>query len=83
MTHSHELDEEILESLINIDCKYLGLIGSETKWIRFQKRLIEKNITRDQLKKIRCPIGLGLWGKAPKEVAISLAAELLKISFEN
>lgn len=77
MTHDHKLDEEILESLINIDCKYLGMIGSETKWQRFKKRLIEKGLTKEQLTKVRCPIGLKLWGKAPKEIAISLAAELL------
>lgn len=79
MTHDHKLDEEILETLINVDCKYLGLIGSETKWQRFQKRLLEKGITKEQLQKVKCPIGLKLWGKAPKEVAISLAAELLEI----
>ena len=81
MTHDHKLDEEILEELLksNIQCKYLGMIGSITKWQRFQKRLLEKGITTAQLQNVKCPIGLKLWGKAPKEVAISLAAELLDL----
>jgi xanthine dehydrogenase accessory factor len=81
MTHSHQLDEEILEDLIGVKRKYLGLIGSQTKWLRFQNRLQEKGITREQLQKVKCPIGTKLLGKAPKEVAISLAAELLEIYY--
>lgn len=83
MTHSHQLDEEILHSLLSYDCKYLGLIGSETKWEHFQKRLLEKGVSKEQLKTVRCPIGRNTGGKAPKEVAISLAAELLEIFYQK
>jgi xanthine dehydrogenase accessory factor len=83
MTHSHQLDEEILESLIDVKAKYLGIIGSKNKWQRFQKRLIDKGITKQQLQNVKCPIGIKLLGKAPKEVAISLAAELLDIFYHQ
>jgi xanthine dehydrogenase accessory factor len=83
MTHSHQLDEEILTSLIDLDYKYLGLIGSETKWQRFKSRLRANGITEGQLQKVKCPIGIKLLGKAPKEVAISLAAELLDLYYHE
>jgi xanthine/CO dehydrogenase XdhC/CoxF family maturation factor len=38
MTHNHALDLEIVARAIKRDFAYLGLIGSERKWARFQKR---------------------------------------------
>ncbi len=42
MTHSHQLDQDILESLLERPMQYLGVIGSDTKWQRFKNRLHEK-----------------------------------------
>ena len=64
------------------ETKYLGLIGSNTKWQRFQKRLLEKGHAKDLLEKVQCPIGLPIGGKAPQEVAISFAAEVVQIQNE-
>lgn len=79
MSHSHDLDEEILRELAPKPTRYLGLIGSATKWARFQKRLAARGVGEELLARVRCPIGLDLGGKAPQEVAISAAAELLKV----
>ena len=49
------------------------------KWKRFQNRLQEKGITEEALRRVHCPIGINIGGKAPKEVAISVASELLRI----
>ena len=32
---------------------------------------------------VHCPIGLDLGGNTPKEIAISVAAELLKVYYEK
>lgn len=77
MTHQHDLDQAIVEAVLRKPHRYLGLIGSDAKWRRFQDRMVMKGFSLDELKRVRCPIGIGRFGKAPKEVAISLAAELL------
>ena len=42
LTHSHDLDFEIVNHLCHRkDLTYIGLIGSQSKWLRFQKRLRE------------------------------------------
>ncbi|MGZ3745228.1 MAG: xanthine dehydrogenase accessory protein XdhC [Pseudobdellovibrionaceae bacterium] len=83
MTYDHDLDQDLIERLLPKETKYLGLIGSKTKWQRFQGRLLEKGLTMEHLRKVRCPIGLPLGGKTPQEVAISFAAEIIQIHNET
>lgn len=82
MTFDHDLDQKLIENLVQQKTRYLGLIGSRMKWQRFEKRLLEKGLPAEDLKKVRCPIGLPLGGKSPAEVAISFAAEIVQIQNE-
>lgn len=80
MTHSHALDLEILaRALRRDDVAYVGLIGSERKWERFQKRLAQRGVAPEAIARVRCPIGLGRVSKEPTAIAISTAAELLEV----
>lgn len=80
MTHSHALDLEILaRALGRDDLAYVGLIGSERKWQRFQKRLARRGVPAEAIARVRCPIGLGRVSKEPAAIAISTAAELLEV----
>jgi xanthine dehydrogenase accessory factor len=79
-THSHDLDQAVVAAALRRhDLGYLGLIGSRTKRARFEARLRERGFTADDLGRIVCPIGLpGVGGKAPAEIAIAVAAQLLQ-----
>jgi xanthine dehydrogenase accessory factor len=79
MTHSHALDLEIVARAIPRGFAYLGLIGSERKWARFQARLAQRGLSGAQIASVRCPIGLSKHSKEPNAIAISVAAELLGI----
>ena len=79
MTHSHALDLELVAKAIRRDFAYLGLIGSERKWDRFQKRLAQRGFTESEIAKVRCPIGVSKHSKEPSAIAISVAAELLEV----
>jgi len=79
MTHRHDLDQDILEKVLDKPSRYVGLIGSGTKWNRFQSRLAERGVSPEKLARVRCPIGLDVGGKAPQEVAVSVCAELLQV----
>jgi xanthine dehydrogenase accessory factor len=85
LTHSHDLDFDIVNHLCQrSDLKYIGLIGSQSKWLRFQKRLKNAGRTDDQVSRITCPIGIPVGGKTPAEIAISFGAELLgKLNASN
>lgn len=81
MTHSHDLDLAILEKLLKRgDCRYVGVIGSETKRANFESRLARKGFSPEQIASIRCPIGVdGITSKEPRAIAIAVAAELLQL----
>lgn len=81
MTHSHDIDLALVEAVLRRgDFAYLGLIGSATKRARFERRLRTRGITGKQLRRLTCPIGIsGIAGKSPAAIAISAAAELLRL----
>ena len=80
MTHSHALDLEILVAALGRDAfPYIGLIGSERKWARFQKRLEQRGFGAQQIARITCPIGSARTSKEPRAIAVSAAAELLEV----
>lgn len=81
MTHSHGLDQRLCEKILKRgDFRYLGLIGSLTKRRRFEKRLLAKGLSQEDLGRLTCPIGVdGISGKHPAEIAIAVAAEILRL----
>ena len=79
MTHRHDIDEAIVADVVGRPARYLGLIGSPTKWRRFRDRLESRGVAEEALDRVKCPIGLDVGGKSPQEVAISIAAELLGV----
>ena len=78
VTFSHALDLELCHRLLGHGFASLGLIGSHTKWARFQHRLRELGHSPAQIARIACPIGDPSLGKAPQAIAISVAAALLR-----
>lgn len=85
MSFSHAEDLDIVVACLMRrralgDLAYIGLIGSQTKWAVFQRRLIERGFGADELAAVTCPIGLpGITGKAPAVVALSVAAQLMQV----
>jgi xanthine dehydrogenase accessory factor len=85
MTHSHALDQHLCEAILKRgDALWFGLIGSETKRMQFERRLMERGIPREKLKDMTCPIGVpGITGKAPAVIAASVCAQLLQVWEES
>jgi xanthine dehydrogenase accessory factor len=81
MTHSHSLDFDICDRILRrADARYCGLIGSVSKRRRFEKRYRQQDMAQGMLNRLVCPIGVdGISGKKPAEIAVSVAAEVLKI----
>jgi len=79
MTHSHALDLEIVEAVLQRgDAAFVGLIGSLTKARRFRLQLRQKGFSETQIDTLQSPLGLStVPGKSPAEVAVSIAAEVI------
>lgn len=83
LTHDHKLDFEITALALHQQTKYIGLIGSKTKKNKFNNMLRNELNFEPGISPVHCPIGLDLGGNTPKEIAISIAAELLKAYYEK
>ncbi|MFT6905171.1 MAG: xanthine dehydrogenase accessory factor [Oleiphilaceae bacterium] len=81
LTHNHQLDYALTVAAIHHGkLRHIGLIGSKTKAKRFQQRFAKDGLSKEQTKRIICPVGLStIPGKLPMEVAVSIAAELIAI----
>ncbi|CAN5260061.1 xanthine dehydrogenase accessory protein XdhC [soil metagenome] len=85
MTHSHPLDQGLAESILQRqekrgDIGWFGLIGSRTKRIQFERRLLARGISKAHLEEMICPIGIAdIQGKQPAIIALSVAAQLLQV----
>lgn len=81
MTHDHALDFDLVAAALpRAELPFVGLIGSETKRARFVSRLAKAGLPADAIRRLTCPIGLpGTGDKAPAEIAIAVAAQLLQI----
>jgi xanthine dehydrogenase accessory factor len=79
MTHNHQLDLELTAAILKRnDFAYYGLIGSQTKRVKFEHRLRERGFAPEVLQRMRCPMGLAeVKGKLPIEIAISIAGEVI------
>ncbi|MEM6940332.1 MAG: xanthine dehydrogenase accessory protein XdhC [Pseudomonadota bacterium] len=73
-TYSHDIDFNLCVVLLRRGFVTCGLIGSETKWARFRKRLDALALYAND---ITCPIGDKALGKHPDAIAASTARALL------
>ena len=80
ITRGHQFDEPCLRVVIHSPAKYIGMIGSRRRikacFIRFRD---EEGIPEELLNRVHAPIGLDLQAESPEEIALSIAAELVKV----
>ncbi|HTF84226.1 MAG TPA: xanthine dehydrogenase accessory protein XdhC [Cellvibrio sp.] len=84
-THDHGLDFQLCSELLRQDrWRYVGLIGSATKALRFRKRLADAGFDEVVIRQLYSPIGLPeVKGKLPMEVAVSIAAQLQALYYQH
>jgi len=81
MTHSHALDQRLADTILRRrEPGWFGLIGSATKRVQFERRLLERGIDRARVDAMVCPVGVpGIAGKQPAVIAAAVAAQLLMV----
>lgn len=88
ITYTHKLDEKVLKYLLlnkiqEIDkINYLGMLGSKRKIKKIFARLTTAGIKPDILNRVHAPIGIQIGSQTPEEIAISIAAEIIKVRSE-
>ena len=85
MTQGHSTDMPIIEELFQKipEATYMGNLGSDIKDKKVRNELKEKNYSANLIERLHCPIGLDLGDNHTHEIAISIAAQLLKVRDET
>ncbi len=78
-TSNYLSDTDVLSSVINKKVKYIGMMGSKRKIINIFNALKEKGINRNLFSKVHTPIGVEIEAETPDEIAVSIAAEIIKV----
>jgi xanthine dehydrogenase accessory factor len=81
-TRGYAHDREILAYALETDARYIGMIGSRSKKEYIYKSLMEQGYTSKELNRIYCPIGLPIKASTSEEIAVSVAAELVRVRHE-
>jgi xanthine dehydrogenase accessory factor len=79
VTRCHDVDKKLLRKLAPLKLAYLGMIGSKSKAKSLLRELEDEGISREQLDRVRTPIGLPLGvTKEPGEIALAILAEVVQ-----
>ncbi len=80
VTMGHATDYPLVKrALEKRNFPYLGVIGSKVKRIKINADLIESGLSPDRVKEFFCPMGEPIGRNTPPEIAISIAAQMLKV----
>lgn len=78
MTVGYRTDDIALRSLLTKTFTYLGVLGSKNKMEKLFEEYRKEGISEEILQRIRTPIGLDIKSQTPEEIAVSIAAEIIK-----
>ena len=79
VTHEHARDQDLVELLLPQELAWLGMIGSKTKVTRFLIRLRAAGVDSALFERLCAPVGLDIGAETPEEIAVSIAAELVRV----
>ncbi len=79
MTFGYRTDGIALRALIHKNFKYLGLLGSRAKTKKMFADMLAEGYDATLLERIHAPVGIPIKSQTPEEVAISIAAEIIRV----
>ncbi len=79
MTVGYRTDDIVIRSLLDKQFKYFAVLGSRKKLEKLFASYREAGIAEDLLRKIHSPAGIAINSQTPEEIAISIAAEMVRI----
>lgn len=78
-TRGADVDAAGLPALLETPANYIGVIGSRRRWTHTVRLMKEAGIAEETIERIHSPIGLELNAETPKEIALSIMAEIIML----
>jgi xanthine dehydrogenase accessory factor len=78
MSHDREDDETALARALQSDAFYVGAIGARARLEMRREKLRGHGVAEPAIAQLHAPIGLQGFGKTPRDIALSLVAEVAR-----
>ena len=75
----YRTDDIVLRQLIRNRYKYLGMLGSAEKIRVMFEGMRRDGFTEEDLARVHAPIGIPIHSRTPEEIAVSIAAEIIRV----
>ncbi|MGD9567734.1 MAG: XdhC family protein [Sedimentibacter sp.] len=79
VTRGHRYDQECLQSIIEKENTYIGMIGSKLRVKKVLEYLEEEGVPKEKLDMVYTPIGLKIGAETPAEIAVAIMAEIIEV----
>ncbi|MGE0821439.1 MAG: XdhC family protein [Candidatus Binatia bacterium] len=79
VTRGHVWDEASVRTVLQKKPGYLGMIGSKRRAKTTLERLAEQGYSPEELSRIHTPMGLDIAAETPAEIAVAIAAEIVRV----
>jgi len=79
LTHDPKLDDLALMEALKSPAFYVGALGSRANNSKRRERLLDFDLSADDIARLHGPIGLYIGSRTPPEIAISILAEVTAV----
>ena len=81
LTHDPKLDDMALMEALRSPAFYVGALGSRKNTQKRKDRLMEFDLSKEQVDRLHGPVGLYIGALTPPEIAVSILAEVIAIKY--
>lgn len=81
LTHDPKLDDMALMEALKSPAFYIGALGSRKNTQKRKERLLEFEVSQEQVEKLHGPVGLYIGALTPPEIAVSILAEVIAVKY--
>jgi xanthine dehydrogenase accessory factor len=79
LSHDHAIAGPVLQTALTSRAAYVGALGSRHTQQTRAQWLTERGVPQSQIDRVRGPAGLDIGASTPREMAVSIAAEVLAV----
>lgn len=81
LTHDPKLDDMALMEALRSPAFYVGALGSRKNTQKRKERLLEFDVSKEQVDRLHGPVGLYIGALTPPEIAVSILAEVIAVKY--
>ncbi len=78
LAHDPKIDDPALLAALGSPAFYVGALGSQKNQTARRERLKAHGLTEGALARLHGPVGLAIGSRTPEEIAVSIAADIIK-----